>query len=258
MATRKKTSRRKRTQRLYKMRGCNKKGCNKKTKRRYLGGSNMNLAYPSNNVPTVPNPHLAYLGNKTDAAAYPNPGPPSGGFNFLNPQNLIKGGGSQNGGCNCGLIGGMKGGCGPMCAAPLLLAGGQGMKGGYGNNGIPYPNGLAGSPWTPAIGGWPGVGGVDGNNNYLALNKLLVDPQTAMVATGAQRPFTGGKKKKQKGGTLSNLLSQDLINLGRQFQHGIGSAYNGISGYSSPVNPMPWKGQLPNTSSLSSVKALYI
>ena len=240
MATRKKTSRRKRTQRLYKMRGCNKKGCNKKTKRRYLGGSNMNLAYPSNNVPTVPNPHLAYLGNKTDAAAYPNQGPPSGGFNFLNPQNLIKGG------------------CGPMCAAPLLLAGGQRMKGGSGNNGIPYPNGLAGSPWTPAISGWPGVGGVDGNNNYLALNKLLVDPQTAMVATGAQRPFTGGKKKKQKGGTLSNLLSQDLINLGRQFQHGIGSAYNGISGYSSPVNPMPWKGQLPNTSSLSSVKALYI
>lgn len=240
MATRKKTSRRKRTQRLYKMRGCNKKGCNKKTKRRYLGGSNMNLAYPSNNVPTVPNPHLAYLGNKTDAAAYPNQGPPSGGFNFLNPQNLIKGG------------------CGPMCAAPLLLAGGQRMKGGSGNNGIPYPNGLVGSPWTPASSGWPGVGGVDGNNNYLALNKLLVDPQTAMVATGAQRPFTGGKKKKQRGGNLSNLLSQDLINLGRQFQHGIGSAYNGISGYSSPVNPMPWKGQLPNTSSLSSVKALYI
>jgi len=53
----------------------------------------------------------------------------------------------------------------------------------------------------------------------------------------------GGKKKRQRGGTLSNLLSQDLINLGRQFQFGIGSAYNALAGYSAPVNPMPWKDQ---------------
>ena len=233
MATRRKTAGK---QRLYKMKGCNKKR-SKKTMRKYRGGSNMtmNLAYPSNNIRTVPNPHLAYVGGKS--SAYPNPGPPAGGFNFLNPQNT------------------QKGGCG-SCSV-----GGQMMKGGEGNNGIPYPNGLVGSPWTPASSGWPGVDGVNGNRNYLAPNEYKVDPQTAMIATGANPPFSiGGRRrrrsKKQKGGNLSNLFSQDLINLGRQFQFGVGSVYNGVSGYPAPVNPLPWKGQMANTSSLASVKAL--
>jgi hypothetical protein len=37
-----------------------------------------------------------------------------------------------------------------------------------------------------------------------------------------------------------------LINLGRQFQFGLGSAYNALAGYAAPVNPMPWRDQLPN------------
>ena len=80
-----------------------------------------------------------------------------------------------------------------------------------------------------------------------------------MVAAGANRPFSiGGRRgRKQKGGTTSNFLSQDLINLGRQFQYGVGSVYNGLLGYSAPVNPMPWKGQLENTPSLASIKATY-
>jgi hypothetical protein len=138
------------------------------------------------------------------------------------------------------------------------------MKGGAGNNGIPYPNGLVGSSWTPASSGWPGVNGINGDKNYLALNEYKVDPQTAMIATGANPPFSvgGGKRsrrrrgKKQKGGNLSNLFSQDLINLGRQLQYGVGTAYNGITGYPAPVNPLPWKGQMPNTPSLASVKAM--
>ena len=234
MTTRRKTAGK---QRLYKMRGCNKKICKKgckKTMRKYRGGSNMNmnLAYPSNNVPTVPNPHLAYLGGKS-GTAYPNPGPPAGGFNFLNPQQTQRGG-------SC-----------PMCSAS--------MKGGAG---IPYPNGLVGSSWTPSISGWPGVNGIGGDSNYLALNQYKVDPQTAMIATGANPPFSvGGKRsrrrgKKQKGGNLSNLFSQDIINLGRQLQYGVGTAYNGITGYPSPVNPLPWKGQMANTPSLASLKAM--
>jgi hypothetical protein len=47
----------------------------------------------------------------------------------------------------------------------------------------------------------------------------------------------------QKGGTLSNFMTQDFINLGRQFQFGLGSAYNALAGYPSPVNPLPWKDQ---------------
>jgi hypothetical protein len=133
------------------------------------------------------------------------------------------------------------------------------MLGGGGNNGIPYPNGLAGAPWKPESSGWPGVDGVGGNRNYLAPNEYNVDPQTAMLAAGANRPFSiGGRRgRKQKGGSTSNFLSQDLINLGRQFQYGVGNVYNGLLGYSSPVNPMPWKGQLENTPSLPSIKATY-
>jgi hypothetical protein len=245
MATRKKCAgRRRKSQRIYKMKGCNRKTQRKK----YLGGSNMdmNLAYPSNNVPTVPNPHLAYT--------YPASGPPAGGWGFLNPTYGIKGGASQKGGCGCGLQSGgsknKKGGCCGACSTSML--------GGTGNNGIPYPNGLAGGHWTPASSGWPGVDGIGGNRNYLAHNDYKVDPQTAMIAAGANRPFSigGGKKnRKQKGGSTSNFLSQDLINLGRQIQFGVGNVYNGLLGYSAPVNPMPWKGQLQNTPSLASIKA---
>lgn len=246
MATRKKCAgRRRKSQRIYKMKGCNRKTQRKK----YLGGSNMNmnLAYPSNNVPTVPNPHLAYT--------YPARDPPAGGFNFLNPTNSIKGGASQKGGCGCGLQSGgasQKGGFCPTCS----------FTGGAGNNGIPYPNGLAGTPWTPESSGWPGVDGIDGNRNYLAHNDYKVDPQTAIIATGANPPFSiggrrGRKQKglKQKGGTMSNFISQDIINLGRQIQFGVGSVYNGLLGYSAPVNPMPWKGQLQNSANLASIKA---
>jgi hypothetical protein len=132
------------------------------------------------------------------------------------------------------------------------------MKGGSGNNGIPYPNGLVGSGWTSSISGWPGVDGISGNRNYLAPNMYPTDPQTAMIATGAQPPFSiggGRRKRRQKGGTLSNFLGQDFINLGRQFQHGLGTAYNGISGYAAPVSPLPWKGQLSNTDNLSNLRA---
>lgn len=254
MTTRRKTAGK---QRLYKMRGCNKKGCKKtmRKSRKYRGGSNMNmnLAYPSNNVPTVPNPNLAYLGGKSDnAAAYPKPGPPAGGWGVLNPQQ------TQRGGCGCGLVGGgsrigKKGGCCSMCSTS--------MKGGVGNNGIPYPNGSVGSSWTPKISGWPGVNGISGSSNYLALNQYKVDPQTAMIDTGANPPFSvgGGKKSrkgKQKGGNLSNLFSQDFINLGRQLQYGVGTAYNGMTGYPAPVNPLPWKGQMQNATSLASLKAM--
>jgi hypothetical protein len=281
VASRKKTSSKR--QKLYKM-----KGCSTKTRKNYLGGSaDVNLAYPGNNVPTVPNPFLAYTGkggstcsdNLTPSLSIPtntnamdktvpNTGPPSVGYNFINPI------GSQRGGCGtCGMTGGsiMKGGCG-TCAPGFMVGGarhrlrckcssckmngGQLMKGG--NPGIPYPDGLVGKPWTPAITGWPGVDGIQGDRNYLALNDYKPDISRQMISTGANPPFSigGGKgrTRKQRGGTLSNFLGQDLINLGRQFQFGLGGAYNALAGYSSPVNPLPWKDQIQNTSSLSSMR----
>lgn len=251
----------KKHQKIYRMKGCSK------TRKNYLGGNN--LAYPSNNVPKVPNPFLAYngKGGANLDSAYPNQGPAPSGFNFLNPL------GSQKGGnCGCGLPL-MKGGCGPLCAAGLMMAGGKHRRGckcsicktkknttkrsvSGGNKGISYPDGLVGKSWTPSVSGWPGVDNISGGRNHLANNNFHTDISRQMVATGANRPFSvGGGKRKQKGGTLSNFIGQDLINLGRQFQFGLGSAYNAISGYPAPINPMPWKGQLPRTPDLSTLKA---
>jgi hypothetical protein len=223
--------------------------------------------------------------DKTIPNTGPNPIYPA--TPFLNPI------GSQRGGCGCG-ISVMSGGSCPSCSAPLM-SGGRKKKGGCGqlcgpgfmiggtrhrlrckcssckskrggnmkggNPGIPYPDGLVGKAWTPAIGGWPGVDGVQGSRNYLAPNTYNNDITRQMIATGANPPFSiGGKNRsrKQRGGTLSNFLGQDLINLGRQFQFGIGSAYNALAGYSSPINPMPWKDQLHNTPNLNTMKAAYI
>jgi len=232
-------------QKMYKMKGCSK------TRKNYLGGGDNNLAYPSNNVPKAPNPFLAYngKGGSNLSAAYPNQGPPSDGFNFLNPL------GSQRGGnCGCGL---------PLMSGGSMVAGGKHRRGckcsickakkGKMRGGA---DGLVGKPWTPAISGWPGVDGIDGGRNHLANNNYHTDISRQMVATGANRPFSvGGGKRKQKGGTLSNFIGQDLVNLGRQFQFGLGSAYNALSGYPAPTNPMPWKGQLPRSIDIGTLKA---
>jgi hypothetical protein len=278
----KKSSRR--NQKLYKMKGCSKK---------HLGGSknNMVLAYPSSNIHTTPNPFLAYTGKGGSSCSsitsasdlaypqntnginpiYPSTGPPSTGFNFLNPQGSQHGGLQMGGNCGCGITQMGGGETCPLCTMGFMKGGShrRGCKcsrckrtkmGGSGNNGIPYPDGLVGKPWTPSVGGWPGVRNVGGDSNYLAPNEYPTDVQTSIINTGANAPFTtGGKKSRrrrgQKGGTLSNFLSQDLINLGRQFQFGLGSAYNAVAGYSAPTNPLPWKGQFYNQPSIGAIKA---
>lgn len=254
-----------RNEKIYRMKGCSK------TRKIYLGGSSdYPLAYTGKPVFSVPNPALAYTGKggascglsntatmpvntNAENPAYPNTGPVYTGavtiFNNASP---------QRGGCGCAapLVGGgtrkIKGGSCPICAPGFMVGGKKNrtrrvkkrasMKGG--NAGIPYPNGLVGSPWTPSVGGWPGVDGISGDRNYYPVNNYNNDISRQMVNVGANPPFKGGKRK-QKGGNLSNFLGQDLINLGRQFQFGIGSAYNALAGYERPVNPLPWKDQLP-------------
>jgi hypothetical protein len=87
--------------------------------------------------------------------------------------------------------------------------------------------------------------GIPGNSIYIENNTYNNDISRKMVDVGANPPFLKGGKRKQKGGTLSNFMGQDLINLGRQFQFGVGSAYNALAGYAAPTNPLPWKGQFP-------------
>jgi hypothetical protein len=256
-------------QKVYKM-----VGCSKKTRKNYLGGSaDMSLAYTGQPSFFPPNPHLAYTGKggsltKNASAsintnsAFPNTGPVYSGtntiFNSASPQHGGCGGMCplQSGGsCGCK----QKGGACSLCSSGFMIGGTKhrigckcskckqkhSMKGG--NKGIPYPDGLVGSPWESNIVGWPGVTGIPGNNNYYAVNNYNNDISRQMVDVGANPPFfnmKAGKRGKQKGGTMSNFLGQDLINLGRQFQFGVGSAYNALAGYSSPVNPLPWRDQI--------------
>jgi hypothetical protein len=107
---------------------------------------------------------------------------------------------------------------------------------------------LVGSPWT-ANSNW-------GQNNYYPENTYAPnDVSRQMLASGANPPFSvGGRRRKngsktnrkrsQKGGTASNFMFGDLVNLGRQINFGLGSTYNALAGFKGPVNPMPWKDQL--------------
>lgn len=274
-----KVSRRK--QKVYNMRGCSKTrknylGGSADTPLAYTGhpiptypnpylaytgkgGSSCGLSPPSNipvNInasnPAYPNTGAVIKPNTIFNNAAVQQGGCGGSCSV--PVPLMKGGG-----CGCGLpmmSGGKKrnGGCGPLCAMGLMVGGVRHrheckcskckkkiMKGGN-----PYPNGLTGKPFTPGdINGWPGVDGIGGNRNFFANNSYNNDVSRQMIDVGSNRPFLKGGKRKQKGGTLSNFMGQDLINLGRQFQFGLGSAYNALAGYSAPVNPMPWKDQFP-------------
>lgn len=290
--TKNKKSRKIKKQKMYKMRGCSRKNRCKN----YLGG--MTLAYPSDNVETVPNPHLAYTGKGGSSCpmgitpanatlpeninaqnpAYPNTGPLSNGFNFLN-SSTQRGGSIFNPSCKTIHVVAdynKTGGCGEMCPMTGSMTGGSShrsackcssckskhMKGG--NAGIPYPNGLTGNAYTPGnVNGWPGVNGIQGDSNHFALNTYKNDVSRQMIDLGPAPPFTGmkggskkSKSKSKKGGGLTNFLFQDLVNLGRQFQFNLGSAYNGLQGYSAPVNPAPWKDQLVNTNNLAPLRAL--
>uniref|UniRef100_A0A6C0ARX8 Uncharacterized protein n=1 Tax=viral metagenome TaxID=1070528 RepID=A0A6C0ARX8_9ZZZZ len=272
------------------------KGCSKKNKRSFLGGGdNLAYPYSGPTIPpplaytgkggAYTASTLIPTNTNADNPALPNTGPPARAQGWIGSQ-TINGGSMKGGNCmscqtplmkggNCGRNQpmSMKGGCGPLCALGFMAAGKKGKKGKKmimkgGNPGMPYPDGLVGKSWTPSIGGWPGVDHIAGGRNYLGLNTYDTDISRQMVSPGANPPFlTGGKKhrktrshksrsRKQRGGTLSNFLGQDLINLGRQFQFGLGSTYNALAGYQAPVSPLPWKDQLVRTPNLSSIKSV--
>ena len=255
----------KKHQKLYKMKGCSKK--NKKTRKHLVGGGLAYTGEPSN-IGSLSN--LAYTGkggSTSDTIRLPlgadvmspianlpsnpngaNPVLPNTGPVTLTrptiPTNL--GSAMMGGACGTCMAGG---GCG--CN---LMAGGKTLD----------PQGLVGSPWTPNSQGWPGVDGISGNRNYLDYNNYKVDPQTALISMGANRPFLFGgkrrkkkcntKRRKQRGGALSNLLGQDFINLGRQIQYNMGSTYNALNGYAAPTPVLPWQGQLPRTPNLNTIR----
>ena len=75
------------------------------------------------------------------------------------------------------------------------------------------------------------------------MNQYKVDPQTQTTSETNQQTYQkGGYKQSRKRG--GGIIPQDLVNLGRGVAYGLGSAYNSLAGYPTPVNPLPYKDQL--------------
>lgn len=215
------------SRKMYKMKGCSKK---RRTMKKYLGGK-CGLSQPAN-MPSNLNGANPLI---------PSTGPLFKGFDFLTGSYPMKGGN-----------------CGGSCPASQIM-----MRGGNGINPIPDP--LVGSPWSannlPAS-----ITASPHNANHFPLNTYNNDVALQMKATGAAPPFSsfkGGRRnkrnktnKKQRGGIASNFLAQDFLNLGRQVQSGLVGAYDGIKGVHQQASPLPWRGQLSNTSNISTLKKL--
>ena len=103
---------------------------------------------------------------------------------------------------------------------------------------------LIGKSWTPNTSTW-------GKTNYYPENKYPVDLQTNYTSSERTTSQKGGKNKKQKGGGIP--IPQFVSTLGNNIAYGLGSVYNGFSGFPPPVNPNPTQGQLINTPSSASL-----
>lgn len=154
-------------------------------------------------------------------------------------------GGSQRGGqCPCMMVAGSRTRC-------RSRNGGKGC--GCGKIKLPnfFKGGSApfvGAPWTANTNTW-------GSTNHFSNNTLNKDPQYIQIQerdnatvpphSAFSAVKTGGRKTRrlrQRGGF--NLIPQDIINLGRNVNYGIGSAYNAVRGFPTPVNPLPYKDQM--------------
>ena len=116
----------------------------------------------------------------------------------------------------------------------------------------PVPGPFVGKQaWTSSD--WPGQNGIGGDNNYLKAYNTNNDPALQMTSNASgyntQNSKIGGNKRggNKRGGNKrgGGLIPQDLVNLGRDFGYNFKTAYNAINGYKPPVDPSPYKGQLP-------------
>lgn len=137
---------------------------------------------------------------------------------------------------------------------PVLQNGGCGscMKGGNHFYKPPplMPGPSIGSAW--AYNKLPGMDGIGSNRNYFPSVNVGKDPALQMTMNDAgyktMNSMIGGKRRKNmKGG----LMSQDLVNLGRDFTYNLNTAYNALNGYSAPTDPLPYRGQLTNTATIN-------
>ena len=169
----------------------------------------------------------------------------------------ILGVGQNGGSCSsCGqipVIGGQIGG----------QTGGQTGGGSFFKPAAPIPGPFTGSAWGASVNQWPGVNNIGGDRNYLKsydANNNIVSNDPALQMTMNDSGYktlnskVGGYKygkntssvrsKSLRGG---GLVPQDLINLGSDFSFNLKSTYNALNGYKAPVDPVPYKGQIPTS-----------
>lgn len=165
-------------------------------------------------------------------------------------QTRIKKGGSSGdpvGGLTYKQMNTFGGNCGGTCGLQQM-----------GGNASPIPASLipgpfVGSSWGNSVNEWPGMNGIGSDRNYLNSYAKSIgnDPQLkmSMADAGYKTPnsMIGGKNKKRRSQSGGGLIPQDLLNLGRNFTFNLHSAYNSLNGYNQPVNPMPYKDQLPRS-----------
>jgi hypothetical protein len=110
----------------------------------------------------------------------------------------------------------------------------------------PIPGPILGSPWNTSVKGLPGENGIGGDRNYLAsyAGSITNDPQQQMSMSNSGYKFGGGRRHKKTIKRGGGFIPTDLLNLGRNVNYSINSAYNTIKGYNPPVNHLPYKDQL--------------
>jgi hypothetical protein len=123
----------------------------------------------------------------------------------------------------------------------------------------PIPGPRIGLPWEPN--NLPGENGVGGDRNYFNPYNTNNNPQLRMsIDDAGYKTFNsmiGGKRtasklrskyrssKRMSAKRGGGLIPQDLIDLGRLFNHNSTTAYNALNGYKAPVSHLPYKDQLP-------------
>ena len=120
----------------------------------------------------------------------------------------------------------------------------------------PIPGPFVGQPWGASVQQWPGVDGVGSNRNYFVDNLYRHDPQLMMKLKGGRLHSSAHSSRRrrhlrhrrrhphrQRGGGLSNLIPQDVTNLGSNVVYRATNAYNALRGVPPAVNPLPFKDQ---------------
>lgn len=144
---------------------------------------------------------------------------------------------------------GQNGGSCSACNSIVPLSGGGNFFKPIG----PMPGSTVGSPWGANF-KLPGMDGIGSNRNYFGPYNINNDPSTKQLTADVDAGYltknsmVGGytydKKSHSSAKRGGGLIPQDLVNLGRDFNYNLKSAYNAFNGYEAPVNPLPYKGQL--------------